>query len=277
MSNEGLLLSICVGSQKSGTSWLYKCLENSLEVQVAEGKETNYFLTGSNLLEYRKKYFEPSHKKIFFEASPLYLYSEDARINLHSVGCKKIIIILRDPFSRSLSHINHICAKKNINFSNLSFFLESYPEVIEYSKYSLYVHKYIQTFSSENVCLIDYADICSNPSFVIKKICSFLNITYSSKMVLKSRYNSGHTRSSFIYKQIVYLYLNMRKNRFGRHVITFTRRLGIRNTLIERIFDRGKRKISFLNKDDESYLKNILSGEINYYEKFRNNQNSSKF
>ena len=110
-----------VGAPKAGTTSLYFYLEQHPEIFMSAVKETNYFsyeaTVKQNLYynergindweEYLKLFSEAGKKKAIGEASVSYLfYPEVAEAIKAKFPEGKIIIMLRNPVERALSHYN---------------------------------------------------------------------------------------------------------------------------------------------------------------------------
>lgn len=116
---------IIVGAQKSGTTSLYAYLKRHPQIVPAFKKEVHFFDGGLSPDEnsYNKgEMWYRSHfplrtkvnaNQITFEASPLYLFNPLAAQRLASlVPATKIIVLLRSPTERAISHYFHERRKK---------------------------------------------------------------------------------------------------------------------------------------------------------------------
>jgi len=139
------------------------------------------------------------------EASPDYLYSEGtpARIKKYLPNAK-IVFILREPISRLISWYKFAKQKAYIP-ADISFTeyvekqLESgrletakaekrksdrvdfvpqsfYFSTLEQGCYSKYLKPYFEALGRENVCIVFYEQLCSDPKSVLKEICDFAGI-----------------------------------------------------------------------------------------------------
>jgi hypothetical protein len=167
-------------------------------------KEHNFNL-GRDLYE---SYF-PRPTKAIGEASPNYFYLHEkgqestAKNMALTLGTPKIIVILRDPITRSFSHWNHI-QRPNSNFA-LRFKGKSFNESTEQvsndkaknsillrSKYVENLKKYRATFGSENVYVAIQEEIKANPAVEYNKMFSFLGV---DELALDKEYRDIHSAS----------------------------------------------------------------------------------
>ncbi|MCB9812593.1 sulfotransferase [Candidatus Nomurabacteria bacterium] len=262
-------IAICVGSQKAGTSWLFKCLEEHPEVCGARGKETNFFTKDtSDTSDYYHLYNDCNHKPVFFEASPLYLYDKDAPQRIKaSFPDAKIIILLRDPVERTLSHFRHI---KNNGHLKESVLVESavveFPELIEYSLYTKWTGNYAEVFPKEQVLFIDYKEICNKPQNVIDKVCDFLDIATFTPNFLHTKYNTSAWRANPLFKTITRIYLFLNKSETGKKIIDFLRKINIKSDTVESFLSKTARKNRVETDSERVFLKEKLQQDILYYQ-----------
>lgn len=113
---------IVVGAQKSGTTYLYNLLVQHKDILPAITKEVHYFDNniekGVDWYLYHFPFRFNNKEKITGESSPYYLYHPLAAERIYNFNHNiKIIIILRNPVDRALSHINMIINRYAIEFN----------------------------------------------------------------------------------------------------------------------------------------------------------------
>lgn len=112
---------LVIGAQRSGTSSLYKWLEQHPDVVSSLRKETEYFsfrfTRGATwyLAHFPSRVRRASHQRragrepLTFEATPTYLFHPEAPGRAHAfVPDAKLIALLRDPVARAFSHYRHM-------------------------------------------------------------------------------------------------------------------------------------------------------------------------
>jgi len=101
---------LVIGTQKGGTTSLEQALRQHKQIFIPAKKEVHYFsLFSSQPLEwYANHFIEAKTEQICAEATPYYLFHPAAaeRIN-QSLSKVKLIVLLRDPVERLLSHYFH--------------------------------------------------------------------------------------------------------------------------------------------------------------------------
>ena len=215
---------LCIGVQKSATTWLYKVLQNQTDVWVPPIKELNFFnalyfeknsaysgfwrretalnrlnraLTNNKNIDegwlnqlihltrekidsqwYKKLFsFAPKHKLVG-EITPEYAMLPIEGIkHVYAMNPKlKVILMLRSPVNRALSHLKMINQNEPslttdclIEISKKSSFFErgNYPKIID---------NWLSIFSKEQVMISYYENITSDSDFFIEQVSSFLGV-----------------------------------------------------------------------------------------------------
>ena len=99
-----------LGTQRGGTTSLYRWLAGHPQVQSPLDKEIQFFsVEWSRGIDWYRCHFGPTGDgRLNFEASPYYLYHPCAPARAASVLPKaKLVALLRDPVSRAWSHYHH--------------------------------------------------------------------------------------------------------------------------------------------------------------------------
>jgi hypothetical protein len=189
---------------------------------MAFKKEINYYHRNfSRGIKWYKAHFPINFGKTRFisgEATPLYFYHPLApsRISENYPNIK-IIIILRNPVDRTISHYKH--AKRNgfvpNDFSGAiekciqlkSDYLQeasikrlegsvSTSEIspgefiIFWSQYIFFIKNWLQTFNKENILIIKSEELFEKPKFIMKKVYNYLELSPFSSQEYKN-YNMG--------------------------------------------------------------------------------------
>lgn len=125
-SQKGALPSfVIVGTQKGGTTYLYSLLSNHPQIRRSARKEVQYFSLNHLKSErwYRAQF--PSEKSVAAqsralgkpiltgEASPYYMFHPHAMRRMSELLPQaKIVVLLRDPVKRAVSHYHHNVSRK---------------------------------------------------------------------------------------------------------------------------------------------------------------------
>ncbi|MEP7171396.1 MAG: sulfotransferase domain-containing protein [Bacteroidota bacterium] len=150
---------LIIGAQKSGTSSLHYYLSAHPNLVKASLKEIHFFNRDSNFKKgfnwYEKHFSHPlSNKKLFYEATPNYVYNKQSaeRIYNYQPGIK-LILLLRNPVDRAYSSWNMY--RNFFENKNIPAMLSQSP----IGEGGFYIYKYLfenrSSFPSFKEC-IDY-------------------------------------------------------------------------------------------------------------------------
>ena len=142
-----------VGAPKAGTTSLHHYLKQHPDVYVPERKEMHFFSQPEVLNtyyeteemvkssdEYEKHYEDASNEQICGDITPSYLYNNNAANRIYSFSPEaKIIIILRDPVERAISHYLMDVRKGFVDVEMMDILLnkDKYPLHYSIQKYSI--------------------------------------------------------------------------------------------------------------------------------------------
>lgn len=101
---------VIVGAQKCGTSSLTATLRQHPQVLTSKPKELHFFDRHYDRgLDWYADQWQPKPRHLAWgEASPSYLYNEEARLRIaESLPEAKLVVMLRDPVKRAYSHYWH--------------------------------------------------------------------------------------------------------------------------------------------------------------------------
>jgi len=118
---------LIIGAQKAGTTSLYNCLKQHPAVLPARKKEIHYFsqFYRKGLPWYLEHFPQREDHQLSGEASPFYLFHpQSARRIAETYPDIKIVIILRDPVERAISHYDQQHRRGHEKLPMLQAFLE---------------------------------------------------------------------------------------------------------------------------------------------------------
>lgn len=171
---------ICIGSQRAGTTWLHMCLDEHPEVFMPAKKELHYFDLAFNesIDSYLDNFREVLDCKAttWGEITPNYYQSEGALERIADLPITpKIIFILREPVSRAYSQYQLF---KQSNYAGLSFSeaLASHEVIIDLSLQGKHLQRTYDLFGKDNVLVLFYDELSSNPAALLKKVFGFIGV-----------------------------------------------------------------------------------------------------
>jgi hypothetical protein len=211
MSNEPLILAqrlpnaLIIGAAKCGTSALIEFLSVHPQVSVSH-REIDYF---SNLENYKKgiKWYREqmpvsNQNQITIEKTPAYLVDENAAERVFQLNPNmKLIVIVRDPVTRAVSHYLHTKVNKGNywahemarnqsitdddmfqsflytpgtkTISQMDYFNS---DILNHGLYYKHVRQWLRYFPLEQFLFINGERFRHEPNVEIEKVQTFLNL-----------------------------------------------------------------------------------------------------
>jgi Sulfotransferase family len=221
---------ILVGAARSGTTSLYRYLDQHPDIFVAPVKEPHYFAAddfpdwfagpGDDRLNrriirdqehYEQLFAAASGKRVIGESSAFYLCHPRAADRIAS-ACPdpKIIIMLRNPVERAYSAYMYLVRDGRETLS-LTEGLEREGErkaqrfepmwwYTELGRYFMQVKRFLDLFGKRRVMVLLYDDLCANPAQLVCSVFDFLGVRRDVPIDTSIRYNSaGVPRSRTLY------------------------------------------------------------------------------
>ncbi len=196
---------LIIGTQKGGTTSLYNYLVSHPRVLSAVKKELYYFDYNFSEDEswYRKYFPLLARMKNYFitgEADPDYLYHLRAAERIAKTTKNiKLIILLRSPADRAISHYWHevkggheklpiyeafekekerIIKEKKIISTNKDFYSFEYQHFayIDRGKYAEQIKRYLTYFDRKQILILKSEDLFCHTQDTFNKVTNFLNL-----------------------------------------------------------------------------------------------------
>jgi hypothetical protein len=167
---------IGVGPARTGTTWLHEVLKGHVGLPLI--KETQFF----------KRYYDkgPEWYASHFadmpanvpvgEICPSYFSTREALERIHKdLPHCKIICSLRDPVERLFSHYRHIRPLSGIKV-DFEQALKDHPQLFDGSCYGSHLEEWEDSFGRQNVLVVFYEDMKSDPQAFVNSVCAFIGI-----------------------------------------------------------------------------------------------------
>lgn len=217
---------IIAGAQKAGTSSLYHYLTQHPQVQQSFSKEIHYF-SGGTIPEidtykkgenwYRAHFAMKRNMRkndICVDATPMYLFNPlvPERIKNLIPDCK-IIILLRDPVERAISHYFHT---QRFGFESLSIkhameseqnrlksaldnndYADPAFRLFSYQSRGLYleqIKRYQAYFPKEQLLILSTEELFNHPKLILKEVFEFLRIGSEQQISDLRSQNQGNNK-----------------------------------------------------------------------------------
>lgn len=185
-----------VGTPKSGTTSLFHYLQEHPEVFLPELKEPHFFSCPEvkntyyktkivdSKEEYLDLYQETESYKAVGDLSSSYLFNKETPKRIHQFNpYAKIIIVLRNPVERALSHylmdvnLGYINVSLSKVINNKDTFKQHYQEYIELGFYEQQIRAYTKQFPDSQIKVVLSDTLYANTAETLKDIYSFINVS----------------------------------------------------------------------------------------------------
>ena len=227
MAKNGTVVDFfLVGAAKAGTTSVYRILDSHPDIFMSTPKETNFFTRRevrqhaflnklrivSSKKDYELIFSRSTPSQILGEGSVSYLaYTGVAKRIFDHNPDAKIIISLRDPVMRAVSH--HLMdsrlgyCKHSLQeiFRSPSKYPDHFFQYFDCGLYFARVKEYIDVFSRENVHIILYPDLAHDQKVCAAGIFAFLNVdpckTHKTTVRENVRKEPKNSVYSFLYQR----------------------------------------------------------------------------
>jgi hypothetical protein len=190
---------LIIGAQKAASTWLSSCLSQHPQVFMVHG--TYFFDNPTNFAKgvtwYRRFFDGAAGKQAIGEKTPSYLWGEKfaggaaqdvpARVR-QVIPHAKIVIILRNPVARAVSHFNHAIRSGKVSpFVDIDRALTT-PEfaatrglgILQGGLYYRHIRRWLDYFPREQMhVLIMEQEVVQRPHDCLAGACGFLGIDTS--------------------------------------------------------------------------------------------------
>lgn len=224
---------LIIGAQKAGTTWLYKKLRRHPEVYMPRVKELHFFNRDDGLGKTQKWYethFETA--PAVGEATPDYLHHPQAPQRIaDKIPDANLIACLRHPTDRTYSHYWMNRGLGEVDRAFKEVVRRKQEQYVERSLYGEQIDRYLYFFDRNQVLILIFEEMFSDPSVSLNNICSFLGVDnsfYQDQEWITSHENpAANSRSKWVLKTIRSVATWMRHTEGARQVLDALKATGI--------------------------------------------------
>lgn len=207
---------LVIGAQKSGTTTLFKLLEQNPNIYMPSGKEVPFILDDelfSQGLDYNLKLFFSKGDALssWGTVTPHYLSDPRSPTRIQEMMPDiKLIVILRDPAERALSHYK-MSVRRGLETRSFDEAVRVAMEPEEVSRarslligpksesftylawgeYGRLISKFLELFPRENLLVLFSKDLECHPEKVMSRVFEFLAVKDTKIKDAEKRYNTG--------------------------------------------------------------------------------------
>lgn len=272
-----------VGGMKCATTWLAECLRGHPQVFLSAKKEVEFFSRSweRGLDWYEKQFRDAQGALAVGEFSVSYLtHPEAPRRIFDTLGRVRIVVSLRDPTDRFVSHYKHYIRNRKLplpeyetlDVATLRRAIDFQPELFENGRYARGLARYFEHFGKGAVHVIRKETIDRSPERALRDLFRFLGVSEEHRPRLAARRVSGgivprlpaleRLRIStyrFAERHCPELIVMSRKSGVGEVYRRFNNRRGLPRVELE-----ARRELSCLYRDEVSELEALLGERLGW-------------
>lgn len=215
---KGLPDIVGLGVPKSGTSWWFEIILNHPHIvphrfydkTKETSKELHFFthLGTKPITEIEKQVYRncflKQNKVLCSEFSTTYLHHPGSIDNLLQTISEEavLVVILRNPIDRYISHINHVLRNRakrfNLNQENEEVFKKysAVPEAQNYSLYSDVIASLLAKVGAQRLFFDVYENIAADPQKAYQRFIDFIGLDYYP--ILNSDFTKPKNKQEYI-------------------------------------------------------------------------------
>jgi len=174
---------IGIGAEKSATTWVWSKLDQHPAIEMSQPKELNFFNQNFERgFEWYRRHFIRSLDCLQGEISPWYMDDDDTAARI-ATSCPdvRLLVMLRNPFDRAMSHLMHDSQNEyggiaDLTAEQLQRLVVRGDQYVRRSCYAASLDRFLEHFRREQIGVFFYDDVHERPEHLIREIYQFLGV-----------------------------------------------------------------------------------------------------
>lgn len=175
-----------IGAEKSATTWAWSQLDQHPSIEMSQPKELNFFNDNFDRgLAWYRKHFTDSPGCLQAEISPWYMDHEEAAARIAEVNPYiRLIVMLRNPFDRAMSHLMHDGQNEyggiaDLTAEQLQRLVVRDEKYVRRSRYAESLTPFFDHFDRKQIGIYFYDDVQDRPLELIQQVYKFVGVDES--------------------------------------------------------------------------------------------------
>jgi hypothetical protein len=193
---------IGIGPGKSGTTWMYRILNEHPDTGLAASKETLFFSTeyhrGTDW--YLNLFKHCQDRKAVGEVSNSYIYDPEAAVRIHAFDpTMKLISCLRNPVDRTFSDYLFLIRNNQVSGS-FEEVIHQQPEMLSKSRYARLLTPFLDLFPRRQLLIFLFDDLRNQPAEIARRIYRFIGVneTFEPPSLLQKAMPASRPRNRLV-------------------------------------------------------------------------------
>ncbi len=263
--------ALIIGPMRTGTTWVYEYLKARGDVCLPLGVKETFFFDqrfekGLDWYSAHFRHFDPQKHRRIVEVAPSYFHNEEATKRIKAVlGTPRLVVIIRDPIERSISHYRHLRRRGLVTESFMQA-ANKFPEIIDASRYSKYLARWEAVFGKGAISLLWYDDLRNAPDKFVEALCKILSLPIypTPTTLLHKKINPAGDPPSFRLARIGKRVGDWLRERRIYAPIEFAKALGVKRLLFGT--GEGAEKVK-ITSDERAFLQKQLADDWQEFQK----------
>lgn len=250
---------LVIGAARAGTTAIYSYLRQCPDIFMPRIKEPNFFAfegqtlacrgpgadyinnSVTGLAEYRDLFATAPADALLGEASPLYLFAEQAPARIrHHLPDARLVVVLRNPVEQAFSHFLYATKQSIEPLTDFTAALnaedqrvaDGWQPLFGYSAFPRYADqmaRFLALFPRDQILIRLYEEFESDPATLIQDILTHIGVTSGFRPDMGVKHNAGGVPKNRVFQDFL-----MKSNPITRaigYVVPQKTRLRIRDRL----------------------------------------------
>jgi len=262
-----------IGASKAGSSWIFECLKEHPDAFVPPAKDVHFFhLHYEKGVAWYQGFFKGGKdKKAVGELSHDYFLFEEVADKIKALNPDvKLLVSLREPVDKMLSNYHYAkrtYLKEEVSFEDFFFHHERYQKNHyqnmhkETANYYQNLRPFYERFPKENILVVFFDDLKTQPEKFIQSIYQFLEIDEAFvPSVLHTKVNPQQKARFSIVARLAYSTASVLRGLGLANVVGAVKR----NAFFEKmLYQKPKEKTSVLEEDVRRKVYDYYVGDYN--------------
>jgi len=224
---------LVIGAARAGTTAIYSYLRQSPDIFMPRVKEPNFFAfegqtqacrgpgadyinnSVTRLEDYRGLFAAAPGGAIRGEASPLYLYAEQAAARIrHHIPDARLVVVLRNPVEQAFSHYMYATKQRIEPLADFVTALhaeerrmaDGWQPLFCYSGFPRYAEqmaRYLALFPREQLLIRLYEDFEGDPAGLMQDILAHVGVTSGFRPDMAQKHNAGGVPKNRVFQDFL--------------------------------------------------------------------------
>ena len=230
---NGMPQFLLIGAARAGTTAIYSYLRQCPEIFMPRVKEPNFFAfegqtlacrgpgadyinnSVTRLAEYRDLFATSPPGAVLGEASPLYLFADQAAARIrHHAPDARLVVVLRNPVDQAFSHFMYATKQRIEPLTDFVAALaaedqrmaDGWQPLFGYSRFPRYAEqlaRYLALFPRDQILIRLYEEFERDPATLMQDILGHIGVTSGFRPDMAVKHNAGGVPKNRIFQDFL--------------------------------------------------------------------------